>query len=545
MIEFLAKVDRGLLLREVFRVPLASAVGIDQAAQSPERLAGFLFAYYGTDFFSVVQMRQLFLTLFPLHALNAVASTLRLPTSHYSYDAALILGSLPWTSDSALPDVLQQLSRDHLNASIPPDFLPGSRPDRLPAIEDVVAYRPTPLFDYQRDVANRIVRVLTEPAGRAMVQLPTGAGKTRTAMEAVVRCLVDGREPRRILWLAHSEELCEQAATTFKQSWTTGGAGIGRLCRLWGEHQPEADMVGDGFVVASLQKLVSLSKKKSDLFSRISASCYAVIFDEAHKALAPTYYDLLDRIAAASTSVRIIGLSATPGRSATAPVENKQLAALFTSQLILPDFGGENPIQALRQLGVLARVRRVAIESPFRFRLSDAERKFVDEALDLPTALLSRLSQDAQRNLLIVATLLEQIRHGASAIVFACSVEHSKMMAALSNLNGAPACSITSDMSPASRARCISAFRAGQYRAIMNYGILSTGFDAPNVNTVIIARPTASIVLYSQMIGRAMRGPQVGGNTDATVIDIIDNIEGFGQEERVFGFFAEYWQRSA
>ena len=76
---------------------------------------------------------------------------------------------------------------------------------------------------------------------------------------------------------------------------------------------------------------------------------------------------------------------------------------------------------------------------------------------------------------------------------------------------------------------------------LCNFGILSTGFDAPNTDTVFITRPTNSAVLYSQMIGRGMRGPAVGGTATCNVIDVIDNIIGYGDSDKVYRYFDEYW----
>ena len=81
-----------------------------------------------------------------------------------------------------------------------------------------------------------------------------------------------------------------------------------------------------------------------------------------------------------------------------------------------------------------------------------------------------------------------------------------------------------------------------KFDVIVNYGILTTGFDAPNVGAVIIARPTASIVLYSQMIGRGLRGPRVGGKAECNVLDVVDNIAGFGTEAEVYSYFSDYWE---
>jgi len=77
---------------------------------------------------------------------------------------------------------------------------------------------------------------------------------------------------------------------------------------------------------------------------------------------------------------------------------------------------------------------------------------------------------------------------------------------------------------------------------LINYGILSTGFDAPNIGAVIITRPTSSMVLYSQMIGRGLRGPKVGGREECLLIDVKDNFIGYGDQQIMYDFFDGYWE---
>lgn len=96
-------------------------------------------------------------------------------------------------------------------------------------------------------------------------------------------------------------------------------------------------------------------------------------------------------------------------------------------------------------------------------------------------------------------------------------------------------------MRKGSRRRIVDGFRTGEYDVLFNYGVLSTGFDAPRIKTIIITRPTASIVLYSQMIGRGLRGPKMGGSEICNLIDIKDNYTNFGGVEDVYTFFEEYW----
>ena len=93
----------------------------------------------------------------------------------------------------------------------------------------------------------------------------------------------------------------------------------------------------------------------------------------------------------------------------------------------------------------------------------------------------------------------------------------------------------------ARRQSLIAAFRSGTVQVLCNFALLSTGFDAPKVDTIFIARPTGSIVLYSQIIGRGLRGPAIGGTEKCRVIDVIDNIVGFSDANRVYHYFEGYF----
>ena len=94
------------------------------------------------------------------------------------------------------------------------------------------------------------------------------------------------------------------------------------------------------------------------------------------------------------------------------------------------------------------------------------------------------------------------------------------------------------------RRHIVNEFKNGSISVLFNYGVLSTGFDAPNINTVMIARPTTSIVLYSQMVGRGMRGRSVGGSEKCLLIDVKDNFENFGKPQDVYNFFDDFWDNS-
>ena len=78
---------------------------------------------------------------------------------------------------------------------------------------------------------------------------------------------------------------------------------------------------------------------------------------------------------------------------------------------------------------------------------------------------------------------------------------------------------------------------------LLNYGVLTTGFDAPKTDVVFIARPTASIVLYSQIIGRGLRGPNIGGTKECKIINVKDNIVGLPNYDKIYEYFDDYYVR--
>ena len=83
--------------------------------------------------------------------------------------------------------------------------------------------------------------------------------------------------------------------------------------------------------------------------------------------------------------------------------------------------------------------------------------------------------------------------------------------------------------------------RNSDVNIIINYEVLTTGFDSKNIRCVFITRPTKSVVLYSQMLGRGLRGPMMGGNERCTLVDIDDNLEAF-DNETAFSHFDDYWK---
>ena len=104
--------------------------------------------------------------------------------------------------------------------------------------------------------------------------------------------------------------------------------------------------------------------------------------------------------------------------------------------------------------------------------------------------------------------------------------------------------SIDKNTTATSRRKYIENYKNGEIKVLFNYGVLTHGFDAPNTDIVIIARPTQSPILYSQMIGRGLRGPEVGGNEECILVDIKDNIEGLPNERKTFTMYRDNYSKN-
>ena len=108
-------------------------------------------------------------------------------------------------------------------------------------------------------------------------------------------------------------------------------------------------------------------------------------------------------------------------------------------------------------------------------------------------------------------------------------------------MNGIKNVGIYGDTPSEERKNNIKKFKSNQVKILINYDVLTTGFDSTNIRCVLITRPTSSVALYSQMIGRGLRGPKMGGNETCQLIDIKDNLEQYN-ERLAFNHFNKYWR---
>ena len=318
------------------------------------------------------------------------------------------------------------------------------------------------------------------------------------------------------------------------------------MLRFWGARAIDLDQARDGIVVASLSKLYRAAIDELQFIGTLASRSSLVVIDEAHQAVAETYRLVLDTLVTQGRTAALLGLTATPGRTWDDVGADAELAAFFGQRKVsLQVEGYDNPVDYLVDQGYLARHTFAPLLNDSGLQLSDADLRRIQNELDVPPNILKQLGEAEQRNLAIVMKVEALVRRHPRLMLFAASVAHARLLAAVLSARGHAAAAVTGDTPPAERARLIADYKTdtAEPKILCNYGVLTTGFDAPRTSAALIARPTKSLVLYSQMVGRAIRGPRVGGNDAAEIVTVIDrDLPGFGNVAQAFTNWEDVWR---
>lgn len=411
-----------------------------------------------------------------------------------------------------------------------------------------------PLLQYQNWMRKRVNEHFDNKKGtRAIVHMPTGAGKTSTAMQIIFdQIRRESPAPCTVVWLAHSDELCEQAVLSFARLWPSQKISPAKVWRAWGgvSELENFDPNGCNFVVSSFQTLNSwLSSASADVFKRFNMLKLAASFlvvDEAHLSTARTFKNVINYIAGAQTN--ILGLTATPGRHTvdTSPEQTRELVSFYDNTLIgMTDNNGVelvDPISFLQKEGVLSDVSMETLPGS-HVVLSAHDLKECANKLDVSDSVLSKLGDDHKRTLRVATEVINVVRERKlKTLVFCPSKNNADVLAEFLSFNGVKAASITGELAQSLRAERLHAFKEGKLSVITNFNVLTTGFDDPKIEAVIIARPTSSVVLYSQMIGRALRGKKFQGTERALVINVEDNLENLPDFKSAFTHYNKFFK---
>ena len=418
----------------------------------------------------------------------------------------------------------------------------GHRDTRREPFLEVPGPRTLPrLHDYQETAVQK-VRALVAADGigphRGLLSMPTGSGKTRVAVQALVESMRDGEVQGGILWVADRDELCEQAVEAWQAVWASEGeqASTLRISRMWGRSSEQPLPTGRRHViVASIQTLHSRFARRPAEYQFLS-DFNLVVVDEAHRSVAPSYTTVLQELGLTrwyrDHEPTLIGLTATPYRGFNEE-ETRRLQYRYGQQRldhgVFPTRDSNQVIRSLQAQGVLAMADHTTIDGG-DFSLTDDERALAEKNPWLPRSVEDRIALDAVRTRRIVDEYLRKVDPDWPTLIFATSVEHSEIVAALLNSEGIAARAVSGNTETSVRRGVVQEFRSGGVRVLVNYGVFREGFDAPKTRAIIVARPVYSPNLYFQMVGRGLRGVKNGGNERCLVLNVKDNIRNFGQD---------------
>jgi superfamily II DNA or RNA helicase len=425
------------------------------------------------------------------------------------------------------------------------DYAGFEEPRRSPLLEVEGPPNVPPPHPYQEQITEEFRRLLRGEldGNRGLISLPTGAGKTRVAVDALIAALRHDGLRGPILWVAQNDELCEQAVETWSFVWRGMGPERARLAisRLWGNNNVEPVEEAEAqVVVAGIQKLQNCTKSPEyDWLA--DAGC--VVIDEAHHSTQPSYTQLLRwlQLDRQKRTRPLVGLTATPYRGVSEKETEDLVRRYGRFRLDHVAFGNENPYPMLQQEGILARVEQRLLDGA-SIELSPEELKRVKELRVLPPRAEGELGRSVDRNRRILEEIVS-LPEDWTILLFATSVDHAQTMAALLTLEGIPAKPITGSTDDGARRHYIEEFRQNRIRVLTNYNVLTQGFDAPAVRAIIVARPTFSPNLYQQMIGRGLRGKENGGKDSCLIVNVNDNVVSFG-DQLAFREFEYLWAPS-
>jgi ATP-dependent helicase IRC3 len=347
------------------------------------------------------------------------------------------------------------------------------------------------LRDYQLECRQAIHDAYREGVRRALVVLPTGAGKT------VVFASLPGyfRIRNRMLVLAHRDELVEQARAKFVQADPRLVVGVEKAET---RAPPDARVV-----VASVQ---TLGRAGSPRLRALDPDAFKlIVIDEAHHAVASSYRRILDHFGLfdAATEKLLLGFTATPYRG-----DKRGLGEVF-ERIVYSRSIGE-----MIQKGVLCDLAgfRVSTETD----LTGVGTRLGDFTIDE----LARRVNEAHRNRIVIRAY-RKLTPGRRCLVFCADVAHARELASMFQGEGIAARAVWGEMPAAERKEALADLREGRVLVITNCNVLTEGFDEPSIEAILMARPTQSPLMYTQMVGRGTRPNR--GKAHLTVIDVVDN----------------------
>ena len=239
------------------------------------------------------------------------------------------MASSPWGKNDISYKVLDDLEISH-------EYFEKEE-DTRESIETISSFEKFyELLDYQFIIRQKILTYVNSnnDETKMLVRMPTGTGKTKTAMHTIINQFVFKQKKKGlVVWIAHTKELLDQAFETFCNVWRHIGSDSVTTFKLWDKFDVNIDDISDGFLFIGIQKLTSIKKNNPQLFEEITKLARIIVVDEAHRAGASETKKAINTLMSYSGEKKaLIGLTATPGR--TGDTENELFRGMFDNKII-------------------------------------------------------------------------------------------------------------------------------------------------------------------------------------------------------------------
>lgn len=368
------------------------------------------------------------------------------------------------------------------------------------------------LRPYQRGAIDALYDYFGQHTGNPLVVMPTGTGKS-VVIAAFIREAITAWPETRILMLTHVKELIAQNFQALIRMWPQAPAGI--YSAGLSRRDIHAQVLFAG--IQSIHKHAARVQR-----------CDLVIIDEAHllsRNDGSMYRAFLDQLHAINAGLlKVVGFTATPYRLDTGMLH-------VGKDRVFTDLAYSVPILDMIRQGYLSPV--VPKQTNTQLDVSGVGTRGGE-------FIAGQLEAAIDRDEVTRAAVAEIVDHGkdrGSWLCFCAGVSHARHVRDAIREHGISAETVTGDTPPSERDAILTAFKAGRLRCVTNANVLTTGFDAPGTDLIALLRPTKSIGLYVQMVGRGTR--LAPGKEDCIVLDFAGNTSRHGPIDTVDGSKAD------
>tara|TARA_R110002126_G_scaffold25490_7_gene87103 strand:+ start:2096 stop:3712 length:1617 start_codon:yes stop_codon:yes gene_type:complete len=360
------------------------------------------------------------------------------------------------------------------------------------------------LRDYQQRSIDMLYDWLPKNEGNPCLVLPTGSGKSHI-VAALCKDALTQWPDTRVLMLTHVKELIEQNAEKMREHWK--GAPMGIYSAGLGKKNLE-----EPITFAGIQSIRNKSAQLGHIDIIIVDECHLI----SHKDEGG-YRGLINDLTAINPAIRVVGLTATPYRLGHGYIDEE--GAVFDDRI------EPVTIEELIHKGHLSILRSKSTE--VSFDVSSVHRRggeYIEKELQAAV-------NNTETNSQVINEVISRAVDRRHWLFFCTGVDHAEHISEVLKHKGIKSACITGKTPAKERADIIRQFKAGEIKALTNANVLTTGFDFPDIDCVVMLRPTLSPALYMQMAGRGLRPKS--HIKDCLVLDFAGNVSIHGPITRI------------